>query len=96
MAVIACKLGIFIVSSVALADTIWKYSFSELSDSIDLGKWMVELSLWLPAQYVAALEGLGCDVAEPVPLIDSWTDPDGKHSDTYGECVAMLISGVKK
>ncbi len=71
-------------------------SIDQLSDSIDFGEWTVELAPWLPAQYVAALEGVGCEVAEPAPLIDSWTDPDGKRSDTYGECVATLISGARK
>ncbi len=42
------------------------------------------------------LADVGCDVAEPVPLIDSYTDPDSKHLDTYGECVTTLICGVKK
>ena len=71
-------------------------SIDQPSDSIDFGEWTVALSPWLPEQYAAALGQVGCEVAEPVPLIDSWTTPDGKHSDTYGECVATLISGVKR
>ncbi|OPX31078.1 MAG: hypothetical protein B1H09_03825 [Gemmatimonadaceae bacterium 4484_173] len=71
-------------------------SIDQPSDRIDFGEWTVELSPWLPKQYAKALEDAGCDVAEPVPLIDSYTDPDGKHLDTYGECVATLVCGVKK
>jgi SAM-dependent methyltransferase len=71
-------------------------SIDQPSDRIDFGKWTVDLSPWLPEQYAMALEETGCDVAEPVPLIDSYTGPDGKRLSTYGECVATLISGVKK
>ena len=71
-------------------------SIDQPSDSIDFGEWTVALSPWLPEQYVAALARVGCEVAEPMPLIDSRTAPDGKRSDTYGECVATLISGVKR
>jgi SAM-dependent methyltransferase len=71
-------------------------SIDQPSDSIDFGEWTVELSPWVPGQYVTALDDVGCDVAEPTPLIDSFTEPNGKRSDTYGECVATLISGVKR
>ncbi|MCK5133923.1 MAG: class I SAM-dependent methyltransferase [Candidatus Sabulitectum sp.] len=66
------------------------------SDGIDFGEWTVAVSRWLPAQYAAALKDLGCDVADPVPLIDSWIAPNGKRSETYGQCVATLIKGVKR
>lgn len=71
-------------------------SIDQPSDNIDFGEWTVKLSPWLPEQYVTALEDLGCYVAEPTPLIDLWTGPNGKHSNTYGECVATIISGVKQ
>lgn len=71
-------------------------SIDQPSDCVDFGDWKVKLFPWLPEQYAAALETAGCDVAEPVPLIDSWIGPDGKRSDTYGECVSTLINGVRK
>ncbi|MEA3265895.1 MAG: class I SAM-dependent methyltransferase [Candidatus Fermentibacteria bacterium] len=66
------------------------------SNSVDFGKWTVAVSRWLPAQYVAALKDLGCDVSDPVPLIDSWISQNGKRSETYGQCVATLIKAVKR
>ena len=71
-------------------------SIDQPCDNIDFGEWTVALSPWLPEQYVAALVRVGCEVSEPIPLIDSWIGPNGKRSDTYSECVATLISGVKR
>lgn len=70
-------------------------SIDQFAHSIDMGEWTVELSPWLPFLYVEALEGLGCHVVEPIPLLDSLIDSDGKPSDTYGESVATLITAVK-
>lgn len=66
------------------------------SSSVDFGKWTVAVSRWLPAQYVTALKDVGCNVTDPVPLIDSWISPNGKRSETYGQCVATLIKAVKR
>ena len=71
-------------------------SIDQPSDRLDFGKWAVPLFPWLPAQYVAALEELGCDVADPVPLVDSWIGPNGKRSETYGQCIATRIKGTRR
>ena len=71
-------------------------SIDQPSDTLSYGDWVVPLSPWLPAQYVSALEQAGCEVADPVPLLDSWTGPDGKRSETYGQCVATLVIGTKE
>ena len=70
-------------------------SIDQPSDTLSYGDWAVPLSPWLPGQYVSALEQAGCEVAEPVPLLDSWIGPDGKRSETHGQCVATLVIGTK-
>ena len=72
------------------------FSINQPCDSLDFGDWTVPLYPWLPAQYLTALEDIGCDVADPVPLVDLWTDSNGKPSDTYGQSIATLITGTKK
>lgn len=71
-------------------------SIDQPSDSLDFGEWTVALFPWDPAQYAEALEKAGCDVGDPVQLIDSWIAPGGKRSGTYGECVATLIKAEKR
>jgi SAM-dependent methyltransferase len=71
-------------------------SIDRESDLLNFQEWAVRLYPWPPEQYAAALEQIGCDVSEPVPLIDSLIRPDGKASDTYGERVATLIRGTKR
>jgi len=66
------------------------------SASLDFGRWVVQLYPWLPEQYADALAQSGCRVAPLLPLIDTWTGPNGMKSDTYGMQVATLIKGTKE
>jgi len=70
-------------------------SIDRSSDWLDFGDWRVKLYPWPPARYVEVLENLGCTIAEPIPLIDTWVDPKGIKSESYGEVVASLIKGIK-
>lgn len=71
-------------------------SIDNASESLDFGDWIVPLHPWLPERYADALAGTGCDVGEPVPLIDTWIDPKGRKSDTYGEAIATLIRATRR
>ena len=71
-------------------------SIDDGPDTLDFGKWTVRLYPWPPERYAEVLAETGCEVEEPVPLIDNWVGPDGKRSDTYGERVATLITAVKE
>lgn len=71
-------------------------SIDHTTDLIDFGEWTVPLHLWPPDRYAEKLGGLGCDVEEPVPLIDGWIQPNGRESDTYGEKIATLIRAIKR
>jgi SAM-dependent methyltransferase len=66
-------------------------SIDNASDSLDFGKWTVTLYPWAAERYAETLRYLGCEVADPIPLIDTWVDPKGEKSDTYGEVIATLI-----
>lgn len=71
-------------------------SIDNASDSIDFGDWTVTLHPWLPEQYADVLAEAGCDVDDPIPLIDTWIDPKGKKSDTYGEAIATIIRATSR
>jgi len=65
-------------------------------DWLDYGTRKVRLFSAPPASYVRWLEQLGCQVDEPVELVDTFVHPNGKRSQTYGESVASLVRAVKQ
>jgi hypothetical protein len=71
-------------------------SVDKASGSLDFGDWTITLYPWPPERYADVLVEIGCDVEEPIPLIDTWIAPDGKKSETYGDVIATLIRATKK
>lgn len=71
-------------------------SISRESDTLDFGDYLVALHPWQPEQYADALARLGCEVADLIPLTDTWIERSGKRSDTYGEAIATLVKATKK
>ena len=71
-------------------------SIAYTSDSFDFGEWMVPLFPWAPERYTQVLGSIGCDVADPIPLIDKWIDSHGRKSETYGKEIASLIKATKR
>jgi hypothetical protein len=41
------------------------------------------------------LTDLGCVTESPVPLIDTWDNPEGTRAETYPKPVATLIRAIK-
>lgn len=70
-------------------------SVAEQGDWLDVMPWRVRLHYEPPEEYTTLLEGLGCEVAEPVDLIDTWVSPRGKKMETYGKKIATLIQATK-
>lgn len=70
-------------------------SLDNSTDLLDFGSWTVTLYPWAPERYSQLLSSMGCEVAEPVRLIDNWVSPEGRKSDTYGETVATLIKATR-
>lgn len=70
-------------------------SIDKASDSLDFGDWKVALHPWPPERYVEVLTDLGCTVDPLVPLIDTWSPPNGKKSKTSGLPIATLIKARK-
>ena len=70
-------------------------SVDNASDSLDFGDWNVDLHPWSPEQYAEVLTNIGCEVDPLVPLIDTWTRPNGKKSETYGQTIATLVTARK-
>jgi SAM-dependent methyltransferase len=71
-------------------------SIDNASDLLDIGDWTVPLHPWPPERYAEVLTDTGCEVEQPIPLIDTWVGPNGSKSDTYGEAVATLIKAIKR
>ena len=71
-------------------------SIDNASDSLDFGNWIVTLYPWAPERYAQVLSSIGCEVADPIPLIDIWVTPKGKKSETYGQEIAALVKATKK
>ena len=71
-------------------------SLDMASDTFDFGQWEVPLFPWEPELYIQTLESLGCDMSEPIPLVDRWRDSSGGVSDTFGKVIATLISAVRR
>ena len=71
-------------------------STENASESFDFGEWTIPLFPWAPERYVHALGSMGCEVAEPIPLIDKWIDPQGRKSETYGQEIAAMIRATKR
>lgn len=71
-------------------------SISNASDSFDFGEWMIPLFPWAPERYAEALGSMGCEVAEPIPLIDKWIDPQGRKSGTYEQKIAAVLKATKR
>lgn len=70
-------------------------SIDNASDSLDFGDWNVDLHPWPPEQYAEVLTNVGCEVDPLVPLIDTWSRPNGKKSETYGQAIATLVKARK-
>jgi len=70
-------------------------SIDHASDSVDFGYWKVDLHPWPPEGYTEALRDLGCETDELVPMIDTWSGPKGKRSETYGQAIATLVKARK-
>jgi SAM-dependent methyltransferase len=70
-------------------------SIDNASSPIDFGEWMIPLYPWAPERYTQALGSMGCEVDDPIPLIDKWTDPQGKKTETYGQEIAALIKATR-
>lgn len=70
-------------------------SIDNASDSLDFGDWQVALHPWPPEKYAEVLNNLGCTVDQPIPLIDTWSAPNGTKSETYGQAIATLIKAQK-
>ena len=71
-------------------------SIDRASDSFDFGDWMITLYPWAPERYMRVLASLGCEVADPIPLIDSWIDPQGNKFETYGREIAAVIRATRE
>lgn len=71
-------------------------SINNTSDSFDFGEWMIPLFPWAPKLYTEALGSMGCEVFEPIPLIDKWTDPHGRKSGTYGQEIASVLKATRR
>ena len=71
-------------------------SIDNASDSFDFGDWVIPLFPWAPERYTQVLGSIGCEIADPIPLIDKWIDSHGKKSETYGQEIATLIKATKK
>ena len=71
-------------------------SIDHASDSLDFGDWRVDLHPWAPQRYAEVLASVGCEVEPLVPLIDTWSKPNGKQSETYGQAIATLVKARKR
>ncbi|MBN2587819.1 MAG: class I SAM-dependent methyltransferase [Candidatus Fermentibacteraceae bacterium] len=71
-------------------------SIDRASDSLDFGNWTVTLYPWAPESYARALSSMGCEVTDPIPLIDTWVSPKGKKSGTYGQEIATLVKATRR
>ena len=71
-------------------------SIDNASDSLDFGNRTVTLYPWAPERYAQVLSSIGCELADPIPLIDNWVTPKGKKSETYGQDIATLIKATKR
>jgi SAM-dependent methyltransferase len=71
-------------------------SIDNASDSLDFGNWTVKLYPWAPERYAQVLSSIGCEVADPIPLIDTWVTPKGKKSETFGQEIATLVKATKR
>jgi SAM-dependent methyltransferase len=70
-------------------------SVAEQGEWLDVMPWRVRLHYEPPKEYARLLEGLGCVVAEPVALIDTWISPRGKKEETHGKKIATMIQATK-
>lgn len=71
-------------------------SIDKASDSFDFGDWMITLYPWAPESYAQVLGSMGCEVDDPIPLIDNWIDSQGKKSEKYGQEIAAVIKATKR
>ncbi len=71
-------------------------SIDKASDSLDFGNWTVTLYPWEPERYAEVLRSIGCEVADPISLIDTWVNPKGENSKTYGQEIAALVKATKR
>lgn len=71
-------------------------SIDDAFDSLNFGDWAITLYPWTPERYAEVLDSIGCEVAELIPLIDTWVGPKGKKSDTYGKQIATLVNATKR
>lgn len=70
-------------------------SIDNASDSVDFGKWTVNLHPWAPEQYAQVLKSLGCKNVELTPLVDTWSGPDGQELETFGEQIATVVEATR-
>jgi SAM-dependent methyltransferase len=70
-------------------------SIDNASDALDFGDWKVALHPWPPEQYAELLNMIGCETDPLVPLIDTWSGPNVKRTETYGKAIATLIKARK-
>ncbi len=71
-------------------------SVAHVEPWLDYGNRRVRLYPAAPSWYAKRLTELGCDVAPPLPLVDTWIDPEGRRSPTYGQPIATLVKAVKR
>jgi SAM-dependent methyltransferase len=64
-------------------------------DWMDDGDHRLRLYRATPQQYAGWLQDLGCEVAQPVTLVNTCLLPNGKESDGFGKPVASLIVAVR-
>lgn len=70
-------------------------SIDNASDSFDFGEWMIPLHPWAPERYAEVLNSIGCVEVGLIPLIDTWSGPEGQKLDTHGEQIATVVKATK-
>jgi len=71
-------------------------SVSYDGDWLDYGSRRVKLFPAAAEEYATWLKRLGCEVAPPVNLVDSFVYADGKKSCRYGEVFSSVIKATKR